>query len=107
MYFRPDKRSVYFAFTEKEQEAQDKIMKAKLMEPADPILKFTADETKTLADTKAGLDKAANEFATKYVMKKEYGDAEWNEWVQNSGKLGAKKIVDAYNSAQKRFNENK
>ncbi|MDF2670264.1 MAG: extracellular solute-binding protein [Paenibacillus sp.] len=107
MYFRPDKRSVYFAYTEKEQEAQDKINKAKKYEPLDPLLKFTDDETKTIADLRASLDKAANEFATKYVMKKESGEAQWKEWQQTAEKLGSQKIADAYNAAQKRFTEAK
>ncbi|GIP37819.1 ABC transporter substrate-binding protein [Paenibacillus sp. J31TS4] len=107
MYLRPDKRSVYYAFTEKEQEAQDKINKAKKYEPADPELKFTDEETKTIADLRSSLDKAANEFATKYVMKKEYTDAQWNEWLQSAEKLGANRLVDAYNAAQKRYDEAK
>ncbi|PYI53117.1 extracellular solute-binding protein [Paenibacillus flagellatus] len=107
MYLRPDKRSVYYKFTEKEQEAQDKIIKAKKFEPADPELKFTDDESKTLAELRTTLDKAANEFATKYIMKKEFGEAQWNEWLQNAEKLGAKKFIDAYNAAQKRFDEAK
>jgi putative aldouronate transport system substrate-binding protein len=105
MYLRPDKRSVYYSFTEKEQEAQDKIVKNKKFEPADPVLKFTDEETKTLADLKAALEKAANEFSTKYVMKKEFGEAQWKEWQQNAEKLGASKFIDAYNAAQKRYDE--
>lgn len=107
MYLRPDKRSVYYKFTEKEQEAQDKIIKAKKFEPADPELKFTDDESKTLAELRTALDKAANEFATKYVMKKEFGEKDWNEWLQSAEKLGAKKFIDAYNAAQKRYDETK
>lgn len=107
MCLRPDKRSVYYSFTEKEQEAQDKIVKNKKFEPADPVLKFTDQETKTLAELKATLEKAANEFSTKYVMKKEFGEAEWKEWQQNAEKLGATKFIDAYTAAQKRYEEAK
>ncbi|WJH35937.1 extracellular solute-binding protein [Paenibacillus sp. CC-CFT747] len=107
MYLRPNKQSVYFNFTEKEKEAQDKINNGKKYEPLDPVLKFNDDESKTIADIRTSLDKAANEFAAKYIMKKEFGDAQWTEWTQNAEKLGAKKMVDAYNSAQKRFDEGK
>lgn len=107
MYLRPDHRSVYYNFTEKEQEAQDKINKAKKFEPADPVLKFSDEETKTIAELRAQLLKAANEFSTKYIMKKEFGDAQWEEWKQSAQKLGAAKFIDAYNSAQKRFDEAK
>jgi putative aldouronate transport system substrate-binding protein len=107
MYLRPDKRSVYYNFTEKEKEAQDKIMKDNKFEPADPVLKFSDDETKTLAEMKVSLEKAANEFATKYIMKKEFGDAQWKEWLQSADKLGAAKFIDAYNAAQKRYDDAK
>ncbi|MBO9607615.1 MAG: extracellular solute-binding protein [Paenibacillaceae bacterium] len=107
MYLRPDHRSVYYNFTEKEQEAQDKINKAKKFEALDPVLKFSDEETKTIAELRAQILKAANEFSTKYVMKKEFGDAQWEEWKTTVEKLGAAKYIDAYNSAQKRFNEAK
>lgn len=107
MYLRPDKRSVYYNFTEKEQEAQDKIIKGNKFEALDPVLKFTDEETKSAAEFRAALDKAANEFSTKYLMKKEFGDAQWEEWKQTAVKLGATKYVEAFNSAQKRFDEAK
>jgi putative aldouronate transport system substrate-binding protein len=103
MYLRPDKRSVYYNFTEKEQEAQDKIVKDHKFEPEDPTLKFTDEETKTLADLRSSLEKAANEFSTKYVMKKEFGEAQWKEWQQTADKLGAAKYIEAFNAAQKRY----
>jgi putative aldouronate transport system substrate-binding protein len=107
MVLRPDKRNVYFNFTEKEKEAQDKIVKSNKFEAADPVLKFTDEETKTLAELRVTLDKAANEFSTKYVMKKEFGEADWKEWLQSVEKLGTAKLIDAYNAAQKRYNETK
>ncbi|GAB2675968.1 extracellular solute-binding protein [Paenibacillus thermoaerophilus] len=106
MYLRPDRRSVYYNFTEKEQEAQDKIVKANKFEPEDPVLKFNEAETKTIAELRATLEKAANEFSTKFVMNKNYGDAQWNEWLQNAEKLGASKYIAAYNEAQKRYDAN-
>ncbi|WP_135550520.1 extracellular solute-binding protein [Paenibacillus cymbidii] len=105
MYLRPDKRSVYFNFTAKEQEAQDKIVKSNKFETPDPMPKFTDEETKTLADLKVSLDKAAQEFSTKYIMKKEMSDADWTQWLQSAEKLGASKFVGAYNAAQKRYDE--
>lgn len=107
MYLRPDRRSVYYNFTEKEKEAQDKIVKDNKFEPADPVLKFTDEETKTLAELRTTLEKAANEFSTKYVMKKEFGDAEWKDWQQSAEKLGASKYIAAYNSAQQRYDSGK
>ncbi|WP_127584166.1 extracellular solute-binding protein [Paenibacillus koleovorans] len=107
MVLRPDKRNVYFNYTEKEQEAQDKINKAKKFEPLDPVLKFTDDETKVIAEYRVALDKAANEFATKYVMKKEVGEADWKEFQTSIEKLGSAKFIEAYAAAQKRYNDGK
>ncbi|NOU75180.1 extracellular solute-binding protein [Paenibacillus sp. LMG 31458] len=107
MYLRPNKSSVYYNFTEKEKEAQDKIVKNNKFEVADPVLKFTDEETKILAEFRVQLEKASNEFNTKYVIKKEFGESQWKEWQQNAEKLGASKYIDAYNAAQKRFNEAK
>jgi len=104
MYVRPDHRSVYYNYTEKEQEAQDKIVKNKLFEPSDPTLKFTDEESKTIAEMKVALDKAANEFSIQYVMKKNAGEAEWTAWQQNAEKLGAAKLIEVYNAAQQRYN---
>ena len=101
MYLRADKRSVYFNFTEKEQEAQD-MMKGK-MEPLDPMLKFTDEENKTKADLYPELYKAAVEFSTQYVLTKSYGDKEWQDWLEKAKKLGVDKYIDLYNQAQKRY----
>lgn len=103
MYVRVDPRSVYFNFTEKEQEAQDKINKSKKYEPSDPVLKWTAEETTFISDIKPSLDKAANEFSAKYVLTDSFGDKEWQDWVKSAEKLGAAKLVEVYNAAQKRY----
>jgi len=40
MYLNPDRRAVYYNYTEKEQEAQDKINTLDAYEPLDPVLKL-------------------------------------------------------------------
>ena len=54
-YLRPDHRSIYYRFSEKEQEAQDKIVKEERFEPLDPILNFTDDETSKIAELQTSL----------------------------------------------------
>ncbi len=103
MYLNPDRRSVYYNFTEKEQEAQDKMLAANSFEPLDPVLNFTDDETAAIAELQITLQKAAEEFNTKYVLDKSFGDVQWEEWKVNAEKLGASKIAEIYNAAQKRF----
>jgi putative aldouronate transport system substrate-binding protein len=103
MYVRTDPRSAYFNYTAKEQEAQDKINKAKKYEPLDPVLKFTNDENAKLAEILASLQKEADTFSTKYIVTKSHGEKEWNEWLQKAEKLGAKQYIDIFSAAQKRF----
>lgn len=102
-YLRPDKRSVYFNYTEREQEAQDLINNEQRFEALDPVLNFTADEVSELVDIKASLQTAAEEFNTKYVLDASYGDAQWNEWVARTESLGVAKLLEIYNAAQARY----
>jgi len=107
MYLKVDPRSVYFNYTEKEQEAQDKINKAKKYEAYDPILKFTNEENSSLSELQQALDKAGSEFAAKYVLDKSYGDAQWKEWQSKAEKLGYKKYEEILNTAQARYDSAK
>lgn len=102
-YLRPDKRSVYYKFSEKEQEAQDKIMKEDKREPFDPILNFTDDEISTLAELQTSLQKASEEFNAKYILDKSYGDAQWEEFKKSISKQGMDELIKIYNDAQKRY----
>ncbi|AWP29884.1 extracellular solute-binding protein [Paenibacillus sp. Cedars] len=105
MYVNSDKRSVYYNFTEKEQEAQDKRLNAGNFEPYDPILNFTDEETSKIAELHTALNKSANEFNSKYILNKNYGDAEWQQWQAAAEKQGASQLVEIFNNAQKRFDE--
>ncbi|SMF91721.1 carbohydrate ABC transporter substrate-binding protein, CUT1 family (TC 3.A.1.1.-) [Paenibacillus uliginis N3/975] len=103
MYLNPDRRSVYYNFTEKEQEAQDKRMNANSFEPLDPVLNFTDAESAILAELQVNLEKSSNEFNSKYVLNKNYGDAKWAEWQKTAAKQGADKMAEIFNAAQQRF----
>lgn len=100
-YVRTDLRSVYYNFTEKEQEAQD-MMQGK-MAPLDPILKFTDEETETIVELSVALKKAGEEFSAKYIMTNGYGDKEWQEWLDRASRLEEERYLNAYNTAQQRF----
>ncbi|MBW8348371.1 extracellular solute-binding protein [Bacillus sp. IITD106] len=101
MYLRADERSVYFNYTEKEQEAQD-MMQGK-MQPLDPILKFNDKENDTIAKLQPNLLTAGIEFSTKYVMTKSHGDKEWDAWLEEAKRLKVDDYIQVYNDAQKRF----
>ncbi|MEC0309443.1 extracellular solute-binding protein [Paenibacillus lautus] len=105
LYVNSDKRSVYFNYTEKEQEAQDKLLNGNKFEPLDPVVNFTDDETATIAEIQTSLKKLADEFNAKYILNKNYGEAQWQQWQVQAEKQGAKQIVDIFNAAQKRLDE--
>ncbi|GGG19493.1 extracellular solute-binding protein [Paenibacillus abyssi] len=101
MYLRADERSVYFNFTEKEQEAQDNMKDKR--QPLDPVLKFTNEENTAKADLYNAIYQAGVEFSTKYILNKNHGDAEWEAWLAQAKKLGEDKYVEVYKNAQARF----
>ncbi len=104
MYLRYDRRSAHFQYSEREQEGQDYAQDPSHISPADPILVFTAEEKEEKNQYLAELLKSGREFSTKYVLNKNYGDKEWNEWLKTAEKQGAKKVEEIYNRAQERFN---
>ncbi|MBO2944328.1 extracellular solute-binding protein [Paenibacillus sp. F411] len=103
MYVNSDQRSVYYSFTEKEQEAQDKRLEANSFEPLEPVLNFTDEEVSSIAELQVNLQKASNEFNSKYILNKSYGDAQWEEWQKTATAQGADKLAEVFNNAQKRL----
>ncbi|NUU79096.1 extracellular solute-binding protein [Paenibacillus xylanilyticus] len=106
-YLRPDHRSIYYRFSEKEQEAQDKIVNEDRFEPLDPILNFTDEETSKIAELQTSLQKSAEEFNAKYILDAGYGDAEWEGFKAQISKGGVEELMTIYNEAQKRYDESK
>src|SRR5690606_17709141 len=103
MYLAPDRRSVYYNYTEKEQEAQDKMLAGNKFELLDPVLNFTDDENAVIAELQVTLEKEAAAFNAKYILDPSYGEAQWEQWKQTAEKLGAGQFIDVYNKAQARF----
>ncbi len=102
MYLSFDRRSSYFQFSEREQEAQDFASKEGNTSPLDPILVFTNEEKEKNNDILPELQKSGLEFSTQYILGNG-GDKEWNEWLAKAEKLGYKEIEKIYNDAQKRY----
>ena len=102
IYLGFDRRSAYFNFSEREQEAQDFAKDPAHVSPMDPVLQFTEEEKDIINKYTVDLQKSGKEFATKYVLNNG-GDKEWNEWLKKADQLGAKKITEVYNNAQKRY----
>ena len=104
VYRNIDKRSRTFNLPEKQQEPIDK-MEGKLMRNNPSVGFFSDEESALVSKNQIPLKTAAFEFATKYVLNANSGDKEWNEWLKKAETLGASKLCEAYNSAQKRTNE--
>ena len=104
MYLSFDRRSSYFEFSQREQEAQDFAKDKSKLEPIDPILVYTDEEKEIKNKILADFDKAGKEFATKYVLNNG-GDKEWNDWLKKAESLGYKELVKVYNDAQKRYDK--
>ncbi len=100
-YTRVDKRSCYFNFTEREQEAQEWPSKCKGYEPADPVVNFTGDDVSEVSDLSGELSKKFEEVMFKYIMGTETGDAAWEKWQQQAKKLGSERLVELYNKRHK------
>ena len=103
VYLSFDRRSAYFNFTEREQEAQDFAKDPAHISPMDPVLQFTPEEKETINEYQTELETAGKEFATKYILGTESGDAVWNAWVEKAKSLGCDEITDIYNEAQKKL----
>lgn len=107
LYRRFDRRCSYYDFNEREQEAQD-LMNNKEgggYMPLDPELAFLPEETETISEYTAAIEKAAEEFAIKYILDEKYGEKEWNEWIKKAKSLGVDTVIEQYNKAQERYNK--
>ena len=80
----PDRRSVYYNFTDHEQAAQD-LMNANnsYIQPIPPAI-VPAEDATTYADLFAAHQAAFMEFFVLFVTDPSYGEAEWNAWVETA-----------------------
>lgn len=99
MYLSFDRRSCYFNFAPQLKEAQDYMQDKNNVEPLDPVLSFTSEETEKKNEYLTNLQKAGKEFAFNYILK----DASWDEWVKKAKSLGCDEITKIYNDAWNRM----
>lgn len=98
LYIHPDRRSCYFAFTEKEQEAQDMINND--CGYLQPIPTFTPSEadTSTWTDLTADLKDAINVFTHTYITTPSMGDDDFKAFVDKVyNECKADKLLEIYN----------
>lgn len=102
---RYDKRSCYFNYTEREQEAQD-LMNNKagggyLLE--NPELTFTSEEKEVISKYEPTLRKIAEEYAYAFILTGKSSDSDWNQYVTKMNNNGLEEVIKAYNSANSRY----
>ncbi len=103
---RYDRRSLYFDYTEKNQEAQDLMnSKADGYLPELPELIFTDEEKEIITQNDVNLRKIGEEFAVKYILSENSGEAEWNEFLKQMESAGAAETLAAQNAAQARYDK--
>ena len=100
-YRTTDKRSCYYKFSEREQEAQDWIEKCGGLEPADPVITFEGDDMSRCTDLTTALSKKFEEVMFKYIVGQDSGDAAWEKWLKEAKKLGEDELVELYNRRHK------
>ncbi len=99
VYLGFDRRSSYFKFSEREQEAQEFIKKPGMKLDLDPQLVFTPEENERRNSLVTDLKRASQEFSLKYIM----GNAKWEDWIAKAKSLNVDELVKIYNDAQKRY----
>lgn len=100
-YRTTDKRSCYYNYSEREQEAQDWVDKCAGIETADPVLTFKGNDMSKVTDLRIALSKKFEEVMFKYIIGQETGDAAWEKWLKEAKKLGEDELVEIYNRRHK------
>ncbi len=101
LYTRVDRRSCYFNFTEKEQEAQDWPDSHGSYEPEDPVVTFAGDDVAKANELQSKLAVAFEEFMFKYIIGQETGEKAWETWLSDADKLGVNELIKLYNNRHK------
>ena len=80
---RADHRSVYYAYTDHEQAAQDLINENCGYTRYNPAAKVAEEDTEEYAMLYTNLDSATWTFLSNYITNESYGEKEWNDFVQS------------------------
>ncbi len=101
---RYDRRSLYFNYTEKNQEAQD-LMNGKEdgYLPELPQLTYTQEEKDLITENDVKLRKIGEEFAVKYILSENSGESDWNAFLKEMENAGVAETLAAQNAAQARY----
>lgn len=86
-YLHPSRQSFYYTYTPDEQFAQDLINNECGYTRISPALAFKTDaEAEAYNQLETELRAKMESFESNYIMDANYGDAEWNAWVETAMK---------------------
>ncbi len=103
---RADRRGWQFNFSEREQEAQDLMLnKEDGFLPELPELALNEKEREVINKNDNALRKISEEFAVKYILSGGNTPADWDKYRKDMEAAGLKETLDAYTSAQARYNK--
>ena len=100
-YRTTDKRSCYYQYSEREQEAQESVNKCKGLETADPVITFKDADASKVTDLITALSKKFEEVMFKYIVGQDTGSAAWEKWLKEAKKLGEDDLIKIYNDRHK------
>ncbi len=105
---RYDRRSTYFNYTEKEQEAQDMMnnMPGGGYLKENPALTYLPEEKEIITKYEPDLRKRAEEFASSYILSNDpskTGDAAWKAFLAEMESKGVNEMIRVSNAAQVRY----
>ena len=103
LYRRVDKRSVYFNYSKKEQEAQDMIIKENRFAKELPPVRFESAQKAQVSKWTNDLYAASMEFAQNYVLGNDAGETSWDRWAEKANYLGAEELVALYNHQYQKY----
>lgn len=98
LYTYPHERCVYFSYTDHEQAAQDLMNNASAFVRTAPPQIISEEDSAVFVDLMAAYKAKLIEFSSLFVMNSDYGEEEWNEWVEYATSSYSQ-IVDILNKA--------
>ncbi len=103
LYRRMDKRSIYFNYSPREQEAQNMIVNENRFAPMTPSVRLEPAQKAQAEKWLSDLETAATEFAENYVLGNRSGEAAWQQWIETADGLGAKELIALYNQQYQKY----
>ncbi len=105
LYCRGDKRSIFYQYSPREQQAQDLIQREGRQMEKMPAVQFESSQKNQVTRWQTELAAAAMTFAKEYVTGNQRGDAAWHQWLEQAEALGVRELMEIYNAQYQKYKE--